>query len=141
MVDHAEVASAPTHLTTTGEPKEARLSEVCESAPWTLKPALREEPVLRCLDFTVVQIDASDNGLGAVLSQMDDSGEEHQVVYMSKKLLGRQTKYPTIHKECLAPVSNLICTECCSRYKHTYLAHLAAHRVGQESEAAEFGGF
>uniref|UniRef100_A0A1X7TA94 Reverse transcriptase RNase H-like domain-containing protein n=1 Tax=Amphimedon queenslandica TaxID=400682 RepID=A0A1X7TA94_AMPQE len=46
--------------------------------------------------------DASDRGVGAVLSQLDDSGQEHPVAYFSKKLLPREEKYSTIEKECLA---------------------------------------
>ena len=38
-------------------------------------------------DFTkqfTVQTDASDRGVGAVLSQPDDSGQDHPVAYFSK---------------------------------------------------------
>ena len=35
---------------------------------------------------------------------MDDGGQEHPIAYLSKKLLPRQSKYPTIERECLALV-------------------------------------
>ena len=35
---------------------------------------------------------------------MDDGGEEHPIAYLSKKLLPRQSKYPTIEREYLALV-------------------------------------
>ncbi|XP_058629186.1 uncharacterized protein LOC131538975 [Onychostoma macrolepis] len=44
---------------------------------------------------------ASDRGLGAVLSQ-EVEGEERPVLYISRKLSKRETKYSTIEKECLA---------------------------------------
>ena len=55
-------------------------------------------------DFTsefTLQTDASDRGLGAVLSQNVD-GKDHPVVYLSRKLLPREQNYATIEKECLA---------------------------------------
>ena len=42
--------------------------------------------------FTV-QSDASDRAIGAVLSQLDDSGKEHPVAYLSRKLDSAQEKY------------------------------------------------
>ena len=51
--------------------------------------------------FTL-QTDASDRGIGAVLSQHGVDGKEHPVAYFSKKLLPREEKYSTVEKECLA---------------------------------------
>ena len=50
----------------------------------------------------LLQTDASDRGMGGVLSQIDEDGEEHPVAYFSRKFLPREEKYPTIEKECLA---------------------------------------
>jgi len=49
----------------------------------------------------VVQTDASETGVGAVLSQLQE-GEEHPITYISRKLLPREQNYSTIEKECLA---------------------------------------
>ena len=50
----------------------------------------------------VFQTDASEHGVGAVLSQQGDDGHEHPVAYWSRKLLPREQKYSNIEKECLA---------------------------------------
>ena len=49
-----------------------------------------------------MQTDASNRGVGAVLSQMDPEGTEHTVGYYSRKLLPRKESYSTIEKERLA---------------------------------------
>ena len=62
-------------------------------------------PVLWSPDFYgefVLQNDASGRGIGAILSQRDDNGEDHPVTYYSKKLLPQEERYSTIEKECLA---------------------------------------
>ncbi|XP_067286711.1 uncharacterized protein [Pseudorasbora parva] len=48
-----------------------------------------------------IPTDASDRGLGAVLSQ-EVEGEERPVLYISRKLSKREAVYSTIEKECLA---------------------------------------
>ncbi|XP_026093228.1 uncharacterized protein LOC113065891 [Carassius auratus] len=48
-----------------------------------------------------IPTDASNRGLGAVLSQ-EVEGEERPVLYISRKLSKRETMYSTIEKECLA---------------------------------------
>ena len=40
--------------------------------------------------------------MGAVLSQLDESGADHPVAYFSCKLLLREERYSTVEKECLA---------------------------------------
>ena len=48
-----------------------------------------------------MQTDASNRGLGAVLSQQV-KGVDRPVLYISRKLSERETRYSTIEKECLA---------------------------------------
>ena len=79
----------------------------CEQAFQKVKQLLCEAPVLRTPDLSkemIVQTDASNRGLGGVLSQIGDDGEEHPVVYISRKLLPREERYSIVEKECLAVV-------------------------------------
>ena len=55
----------------------------------------------------ILQTDASELGLGAVFSQLEDNGEEHPVAFASRKLLPREKNYSIIEKECLAIVWSL----------------------------------
>ena len=50
----------------------------------------------------MVQVDASNTGIGAVLSQMDAEGADYPIAFISHKLLPREVNYPIIEKECLA---------------------------------------
>ena len=77
--DFASVAApAPlTDLTKKSAPNIVLWSEECESTLCT-------DPVLISPDLTkrfVLQIDASDRGVGAVLSQLGADGHEHPVSY------------------------------------------------------------
>jgi hypothetical protein len=70
-----------------------------------LKKRLSNAPVLRHPDFKrkfILQTDASGYGLGAVLSQVFEDGEEHPIAYASRVLHSCETRYSTIHKEALA---------------------------------------
>uniref|UniRef100_A0A1X7SIY1 Reverse transcriptase RNase H-like domain-containing protein n=1 Tax=Amphimedon queenslandica TaxID=400682 RepID=A0A1X7SIY1_AMPQE len=101
----ASIAVALTDCTKKAAPTTVQWDTHCNTAFITLKELLCRAPVLNSPDFNrpfILQTDASDRGVGAVLSQLDDSGQEHPVAYFSKKLLPREEKYSTIEKECLA---------------------------------------
>lgn len=73
-----------------------------------LKDALTSAPVLSRPDFSrrfFIQCDASDSGIGAVLFQKNDAGEECPLSYHSQKLNACQKNYSVTEKECLAAVS------------------------------------
>ena len=73
----------------------------CTIAFKTLKRCLCSGPALKSPDFTqpfILQTDASDRGAGAVHGP---DGEEHPVVYYSRKFLPREGRYSTVEKECL----------------------------------------
>ncbi len=50
----------------------------------------------------VLQADALDYSIGAVLSQIDDNGLEHPFAFYSRKLHEREQRYAMVEKECLA---------------------------------------
>lgn len=74
----------------------------------TLKKALSTSPVLAQPDFTkefIIQTDASNVGLGAVLAQKDSSTNKERVVqYASRTLNKAEESYSTTEKEALALV-------------------------------------
>ena len=103
--DFSVIAAPISDLTKKSAPSRVIWTAECDSAFGRLKELLCSSPVLRSPDFSqpfVVQTDASDRGIGAVLSQRDDAGEEHPVACYSRKLLPREERYSTIKKECLA---------------------------------------
>ncbi|KAL0152409.1 hypothetical protein M9458_052132 [Cirrhinus mrigala] len=89
-----------------GQRLPVQLTNQClpKTALHDIKTALTTEPVLRAPDFNcpfLLQTDASDTGLCAVLSQVRE-GEEHPVMYISRKLTPAETRYATVEKEALA---------------------------------------
>ena len=86
-----------------------------------LKLSLAEKPILKCPDENkpfIVQTDASERGVGAVFSQIDEEGVERPVAFYSKKLLPREERYASIEKECLGIV--------------TALKHFSVYLIGRE---------
>lgn len=71
-----------------------------------IRSQLTESPVLTHPDFEVpfiLQTDASNTGLGAVLSQNIDN-REFVIAYASRALSAAERNYTTTEKECLAVV-------------------------------------
>lgn len=76
----------------------------CQTSFESIKTHLISAPVLSCPNFEVpfsLQTDASDYGLGAVLSQQHEDGEK-VICYLSRSLTKAERKYTTTEKECLA---------------------------------------
>ncbi|KAG1419562.1 hypothetical protein G6F58_004549 [Rhizopus delemar] len=84
--------------------------------PWTkettdsfvlLKKLLTTAPVLTRPDFTksfILVTDASKLGLGCILTQLDENGKEHPVVYASRGLKSSEIHYAATKLECLAVI-------------------------------------
>ncbi|GFX59130.1 retrovirus-related Pol polyprotein from transposon 412 [Trichonephila clavipes] len=79
----------------------------CENSFRELKGKLIDKPVLYAPNFErefIVQTDASNAGMGAVLTQLTEQGEEHPILYLSKKFSEVEKSYCTTEKECASIV-------------------------------------
>ena len=100
----AKVAKPLTELTEKN--RAFKWSVQCQQAFQKLKDALVTAPVLAYPDFSkefILTTDASDVGLGAVLSQYHD-GRERVVSYASRHLHKAERNYSATEKECLGVV-------------------------------------
>ena len=103
--NYSSQAAVLTDLTRKNQPTKVEWSAECEGAFHKLRDALCQSPVLRSPDYEkqfILQTDASERGLGAVLSQCDENGDDHPVAFYSRKFLPREERYATVEKECLA---------------------------------------
>ena len=103
--DYATIALPLTDLTRKTAPNQVCWDQQCDQAFKRLKELLCSSPILQSPDFShpfILQTDASDRGVGAVLTQRDENGLEHPVSYYSRKLLPREQHYSTVEKELLA---------------------------------------
>ncbi|GFS55753.1 retrovirus-related Pol polyprotein from transposon 17.6 [Trichonephila inaurata madagascariensis] len=83
--------------------------ERCEKAFAELKDKLVSKPILFAPDFSkdfILQTDASDIGAGVVLSQKIN-GEEHPILYLSKKFSRAERNYSTVERELAAIIFGL----------------------------------
>ena len=102
---YASIALPLTDLTRKSSPNEVIWTDVCDQAFLKLKSLLCSSPILASPNFQrpfVLQTDASDRGIGAVLSQEDEDSVERPIAYYSRKLAPREERYSVIEKECLA---------------------------------------
>ena len=96
------VAAPLTDLTKKSAPTQVQWTPTCDQAFGKLKELLCSKPVLNTPDFNkpfILQTDASNQGVGAVLTQIDDNSKEHPIAYYSRKL---HPQYSVVEKECLA---------------------------------------
>ena len=103
----SEIATPLSDVTGKKSPNKLKWNVECENSFSQLKRCMINYPVLQLPDFSlpfIVQVDASERALGAILSQKDEEGSEHPVVYASRKLLDRESKLSTTEKECLGLV-------------------------------------
>ena len=102
IANFATIAAPLTKLTTKATP--FHWSDGCEHSFTELKRQLCSAPLLAYPKFDrefTLYTDASDVGLGVVLSQRDDSGLERVIAYGSRSLTPRERKYATTEKEAL----------------------------------------
>lgn len=79
----------------------------CQESFRKIKELLSKEPVLLAPNFNkpfTLHTDASDEGVGAALSQADENGNFRPISYFSKKLNKHQKGYSVIEKELLAVI-------------------------------------
>ena len=79
----------------------------CESAFQEIRHRLTTAPVLAFPDYTrpfILDTDASDTGIGAVLSQILEEGGERVIVYGSRVLSKQERRYCVTRRELLAVV-------------------------------------
>lgn len=101
---YARIAAPLTQLTKKGEP--FRWTEECQSAFDTLKSRLTNPPILGTPDdhgTFVLDTDASDRAIGAVLSQVQE-GHERVIAYAGRCLNRAESNYCITRKELLAVV-------------------------------------
>lgn len=97
-------AAALTDLVGSRSPNQLRWTKEAEAAFRDIGTALSKDPVLHNPDFNqpfVLQTDASDRGLGAVLLQGGPDARR-PIVFLSRKLFPREVRYSIVEKECLA---------------------------------------
>ncbi|GBM51196.1 Retrovirus-related Pol polyprotein from transposon 17.6 [Araneus ventricosus] len=78
-------------------------TEECNRAFEELKRKLTNQPVLYAPNYEqefIIQTDASDLGMGVVMSQRDSKNEGHPILYLSKKFSDAERKYSTTEREC-----------------------------------------
>ena len=101
LQNYSSVAAPLSDLTKKSQPNKVDWTLECTIAFEKLKLTLCASPVLVSPDYTktfILQTDASDNGVGVVLSKLNDQGEDKPIAYYSRKLLPRQRNYSTVER-------------------------------------------
>jgi len=91
-----------------------------------LKSLIMHPPILNHPDFSlpfILQTDASHDGIGAVLSQIDSNNQEHPVAFASRTLKPAERNYPITELETL-----------CGRICEVFRPYLYQHDVTVETD-------
>ncbi|XP_028305626.1 uncharacterized protein LOC114465064 [Gouania willdenowi] len=97
-------AATLTDLTGSRNPNHIQWTKEAVAAFQDIRQSLSKNPVLYSPNFNdlfIVQTDASERGLGAVLLQ-GPQHDRHPLAYISRKLFPREVRYSTVEKEALA---------------------------------------
>ncbi len=100
----SHIAVPLTDLTKKGSANMVAWGDAQQNAFETLKQSLTVSPILKLPEIDqpfILQTDASDKGIGAVLLQ-EEAGKKMPVSYASRKLKKNELAYSVIEKECLA---------------------------------------
>ena len=100
IANYGQIAEPLIELTKKGQ--KFLWNDDCTKAFDILKDRLCRAPILSHPDPRkkyLLQTDASDNSIGAVLMQLDENGMEKPILYLSHKLNPAQSKYPAIERE------------------------------------------
>ncbi|KAJ2937257.1 hypothetical protein O0L34_g19474 [Tuta absoluta] len=101
-----------------------------------LKECLISAPILACPDFDKafqVHTDASDYGVGAMLTQTID-GVEHPIAYMSKALSAQEKNYSITEREALAVLVALEHWRCYLDNGHKFTVYTFCSKMVSESK-------
>ena len=107
MKDFATIAAPLSDLTKVSLPNRVDWRQEHEKAFRELKKQLTADPVLREVPTSLTPFCCKQMGIGSVLSQLDENGDEHPVAYASRKLLPRERRYAAVEKEYLAVVEGI----------------------------------
>ena len=118
--DYARIA-APLHQATAGCEKTLQWSDQCDKGFEMLKEALSKAPTLdypRIDRIFILDTDACFEAIGAVLSQINETGDEVVIAYGSRHLTSHEKGYCVTRKELLA--------------LHEYVLHFRQYLYGKE---------
>lgn len=106
FIQNFSVIAAPLHDLTKGKQKTKKLewTKEADEAFVKMKTCLTTAPVMAIPDFTkkfVIQCDASNSGVGCVLTQ-GEGDEERPIAFDGRKFRGAELNYDTTQKQCLA---------------------------------------
>ncbi|KAJ1117862.1 hypothetical protein NDU88_006058 [Pleurodeles waltl] len=108
--NYGTIVAPLTKLPSKKQPKKVIWTPECQKAFDTLKQAMCSTPVLLAPDYSkefIVQTDASEEGIGAVLAQVNEEGQDQPVAFISRRLLPREKRWSAIEREAFAVVWSL----------------------------------